>query len=372
VGEDERARAIYELAVGQPVLDMPEALWKAFIDFEIDSGEAANARMLYERLLERTQHVKVWMSYAGFETGVASDAGAARRVYERGYEHLKSIGEEGREHRALLVDAWRTFEQGLAEDDVLAGGDGSAYLPHVRAVEALLPRKVKKKRQLFGADGGVLGWEEYYDYLFPDDDVKPAHMKLLEMAQKWKAAGGSLGAALGGGVSLGGDTGAAAAEAGAEEGGDGAYNGEADIVDPNALDLGDDDGGQDVGGEADGGAGQSGVHARVPSAADDEAEDAAAAAAAFGRHYSGSAGVSEARSRAGVSASHYGLPATLPDQSSFAEAFAPGEDSEDEERGVKAEREVEDEARQASRAARDMPRDMYTEADPGASADRDP
>lgn len=28
LGEAERARAVYELAIGQPVLDMPEVLWK--------------------------------------------------------------------------------------------------------------------------------------------------------------------------------------------------------------------------------------------------------------------------------------------------------------------------------------------------------
>ena len=28
LGESDRARAIYELAIGQPVLDMPEVLWK--------------------------------------------------------------------------------------------------------------------------------------------------------------------------------------------------------------------------------------------------------------------------------------------------------------------------------------------------------
>lgn len=32
LGEAERARAVYELAIAQPVLDMPEVLWKAFID----------------------------------------------------------------------------------------------------------------------------------------------------------------------------------------------------------------------------------------------------------------------------------------------------------------------------------------------------
>jgi crooked neck len=35
----ERARAIFELAVSQPILDMPELLWKAYIDFEEEEGE---------------------------------------------------------------------------------------------------------------------------------------------------------------------------------------------------------------------------------------------------------------------------------------------------------------------------------------------
>lgn len=59
LGEAERARAVYELAIAQPVLDMPEVLWKAFIDFEIGEGNREGARELYERLLERTRHVKV-------------------------------------------------------------------------------------------------------------------------------------------------------------------------------------------------------------------------------------------------------------------------------------------------------------------------
>ena len=33
--------------------DMPEVLWKAYIDFEIAEGENSNARELYTRLLER-------------------------------------------------------------------------------------------------------------------------------------------------------------------------------------------------------------------------------------------------------------------------------------------------------------------------------
>jgi crooked neck len=38
---------------------MPELLWKAFIDFEIDQQEYDRARRLYNKLLQKTQHVKV-------------------------------------------------------------------------------------------------------------------------------------------------------------------------------------------------------------------------------------------------------------------------------------------------------------------------
>jgi crooked neck len=57
--EEERARAIYELALSQPVLNQPERLWMQYIDFEIGLDNREQARRLYERLLERTQHVKV-------------------------------------------------------------------------------------------------------------------------------------------------------------------------------------------------------------------------------------------------------------------------------------------------------------------------
>lgn len=59
LGDFDRARAIYEVAINQPRLDMPEVVWKAYIDFEIEQEQFDRARQLYERLLERTQHVKV-------------------------------------------------------------------------------------------------------------------------------------------------------------------------------------------------------------------------------------------------------------------------------------------------------------------------
>ena len=31
-----------------------------------------------------------------------------------------------------------------------------------------------------------IGWEEYYDYIFPDDDNQLRNIKILEKARRWK------------------------------------------------------------------------------------------------------------------------------------------------------------------------------------------
>lgn len=46
---------------------------QAYIDFEISEGEYDRTRQLYERLLERTKHIKVWISYAQFEWGLKGE-----------------------------------------------------------------------------------------------------------------------------------------------------------------------------------------------------------------------------------------------------------------------------------------------------------
>jgi crooked neck len=94
---------------------MPELLWKAYVDFEIDEGERERARDLYERLIQLSGHVKVWIAYALFEAEpipvpralreeaedeeeetetrmVAGDIELARRVFDRGYKDLKRKG----------------------------------------------------------------------------------------------------------------------------------------------------------------------------------------------------------------------------------------------------------------------------------------
>jgi crooked neck len=52
------------LAIEQARLDMPELLWKAFIDFEIEQQEYDRARKLYGKLLKKTQHVKVKKTFS--------------------------------------------------------------------------------------------------------------------------------------------------------------------------------------------------------------------------------------------------------------------------------------------------------------------
>jgi crooked neck len=176
VGETERCRALFELAIAQPALDMPEVLWKAYIDFEIEEGEGKRARALYQRLLEKTNHVKVWISWAQFEAtpaGLGMDE--SRKIMEKADDQLRK--EQLSEERVLLLDAWRVLEQEHGDVD------------SVSKVEAKMPRRIKRKRMRQDEQGNDLGWEEYFDYQFPDDEGAGANnFKILEMAAKWKAA----------------------------------------------------------------------------------------------------------------------------------------------------------------------------------------
>ncbi|GME25448.1 cell cycle control protein [Neofusicoccum parvum] len=182
----DRARAIFELAVQQETLDMPELVWKSYIDFEEEEGEYDRTRTLYERLLAKTDHVKVWISYAHFEINVPDEGEEddedrpvseeakrrARSVFERAYKSMKE--KDLKEERVALLNAWKSFEQthGSAED--------------LDKVEKQMPKRVKKRRRLDTADGGM-EFEEYMDYVFPADTESEAKLsKLLQKAAEWK------------------------------------------------------------------------------------------------------------------------------------------------------------------------------------------
>ena len=213
----DRARGIYELGLRQAEmehggLDMPEVLWKAYIDFEFGEREMERVDALYERLLEKTGHVKVWISYAlgkmaavialeEDEDAEAEDEGElervqtaevqavrmeahaaaarlTREVFERGN---KSLQEQGlKEERVVLLEAWKAFES--------EHGDESS----VSLVQEKMPRVMKKRREMPGGDGLM---EEYYDLVFPEEEAqsKPAS-KLLQLAHAWAAQKDSTGA----------------------------------------------------------------------------------------------------------------------------------------------------------------------------------
>jgi crooked neck len=205
----ERARAIFELAVSQSVLDMPELLWKAYIDFEEEEGEYERTRALYERLLEKTDHVKVWISYAHFEINVPDEdeeegeedeekpvseaaKARARKVFERALTRMKEKGlkeevcilfhEDMYSHmlthlqRVTLLNALLAFEKTHGSDE------------DIEKVQKQMPRKTKRRRKLDDDS-----YEEYIDYVFPADDQAKANLaNLLLAAQKWKESGGNI------------------------------------------------------------------------------------------------------------------------------------------------------------------------------------
>jgi crooked neck len=130
-----------------------------------------NCRSLYERLLSKTEHLKVWISFANFERSVEQTA-AARKVFERAYSSLKQ--QRLVNERLLLLEAWKELETccGLEED--------------AARVEKMFPKKIKKKRKIDSVDG-TEEFEEFVDFVFPDEAAGEApHSKLLELAHKWK------------------------------------------------------------------------------------------------------------------------------------------------------------------------------------------
>lgn len=190
----DRTRSIFELGISQPVLDMPEVLWKAYIDLEEEEGEYDRTRALYERLLEKADHPKVWISYAHFEINIpeaeeGDDGGAedaddqpvseeakerARKIFERAHKRMKD--RQLKAERVSLLNAWLAFEKthGSGEDQ--------------EKVQKQMPRKTKKKRRLEDDS-----WEEYVDYVFPADDQQEKDLSsLLGMTRAFKQMGGTV------------------------------------------------------------------------------------------------------------------------------------------------------------------------------------
>ena len=208
LGDTDRCRAIYTLGVKQEGLDMPEVLWKSFIDFEVQNEEWENARNLYKRLLKKTNHIKVWIALCQFEY----QALPKKKRYQRTAATFEQAAEEMRiqykqskndaaaikarediteeegldadqmiqtalENRLTILDSWQNFEK---EQKKTAADVEFKLKQH-------LPKRVKKRRKVaIGEDGETGGWEEYWDYIFPEEVEMKSSLKLLQMAKAWK------------------------------------------------------------------------------------------------------------------------------------------------------------------------------------------
>ncbi|KAI0299396.1 TPR-like protein [Multifurca ochricompacta] len=204
-----RARGIFELGVSQSPLSMPELLWKAYIDFEVEEGERARARVLYERLAASSGHWKVWVAYAMFEAQpvqlprdereendedgdeddekepkmIEGDLELARQVFQKGYGDLKNKGLKN--ERVALLQVWKSFEEQRGTGDDVA------------KVEGMMP--VQGKRRHIDEETGQI--VEDYDYIFADDEREsnPTSFKFLQMAHAWAASKKTGGGDSGGG-----------------------------------------------------------------------------------------------------------------------------------------------------------------------------
>jgi crooked neck len=173
--DNNRCRAIFQMATDMPQLDRPELLWKAYIDFEIDLKEYSSARKLYNKLLNKTNHVKVWISYAQFELIAHEEDGVdyAREIFQEAYNKLKQA--KLTEERVVLLEAWKGLEQAHGNNDTL------------KEVEDKFPKVIKRRRPVITAEGYESGeTEEYFEYIFADDQPKTAVNKFLQAAMAHK------------------------------------------------------------------------------------------------------------------------------------------------------------------------------------------
>lgn len=175
LGEVERAREIYSRALDIVIIRKPEKLWKTAIDFEIDHNDAERVAGLYERLLERSRHVKVFISYALYFFSIEK-FDRMRAIFEQADDYLKAQ-KELKEERALLIENWFQCELKI----------GDANL--IEQVRAKIPSKIKKQRVIKREDSedpSDFQYEEYYEYVFKDDLSSQRGLNLQRLAHQWK------------------------------------------------------------------------------------------------------------------------------------------------------------------------------------------
>lgn len=114
-------------------------------------------------------------------------------VFFNRYEALRKEGLK--EERVLLLEAWREMEQDVLRhflETNAAEKQIETQRIYLSVVEKKFPRKVKRVltaeeiMDLREQHQTQAIEEEFYDYIFPDDEKKPMGMAFLEKALAWK------------------------------------------------------------------------------------------------------------------------------------------------------------------------------------------
>lgn len=112
----------------------------------------------------------MWVSWTEFEVSIG-EIQRARELFSRANTSLEGSPSE---ERLFLLEQWRDFERQHGDDNSLA------------VVEKLMPKRVKRRKQITTEDGMDAGWEEYFDYIFPQDASLQRNFRLLEAARQWR------------------------------------------------------------------------------------------------------------------------------------------------------------------------------------------
>ncbi|KAG0671806.1 NineTeen Complex (NTC) component [Maudiozyma exigua] len=208
LGDEDRARAIFEIPLQDNVIDIPVdsqlILIQKFIDFETDAQEYDNARSLYERYLHKGNFApNIWISYALYESsaptndqlealynnsnnGNSSDEELendnvvefkpseenftrARKIYERALEYFRE--REDSKSRVSIFQSYKEFEDKFGSQE------------SQQALAERTPKEVLKVKVENGIE------KEYIDYNFPDDSKSSKKVdvsRFLSFAKQWK------------------------------------------------------------------------------------------------------------------------------------------------------------------------------------------
>ncbi len=157
--EYERCESIYEAALTIN-LDYPEDVWKSYINSVYENHD--KVINLYERLLKKSKHIKVWLSYIKYELEMEK-IDKMRNLCQRAIDFFKK--ENLKKERKEIIEFWINCEKDDNEKEKI-----KKMLPSIK--------KITKKNE-----EGII--EEVDDLVFPDDEKENKGLKILENALKW-------------------------------------------------------------------------------------------------------------------------------------------------------------------------------------------